>query len=52
MKIDEKFGSKFSVIIVTEQYGEMTLIDRQREVNNLILNEEIHSLEMKTWNPA
>ena len=47
-------GSKFEVIVVSEKFEGVKLLERQREVNSILADEmpSIHALSMKTWTPA
>jgi len=44
-------GSKFNVVVVSSAFEGMSLIDRQRKVNDSLKEEMkiIHALSMKTW---
>ena len=47
-------GSKFNAIIVAATFDGMSLLERQRAVNEVIKEEmeSIHAFSMKTWTPA
>ncbi|GLD96793.1 hypothetical protein PINS_up005476 [Pythium insidiosum] len=44
-------GQKFSVIVVHDGFEGLSLLDRQRRVNECLKEEmtRIHALQMKTW---
>ena len=46
-------GSKFEAIIVTPKFIDVPLLERQRNVNEVIKEEmaTIHAFTMKTWTP-
>ena len=46
-------GSKLNLVVVSDQFEGVSLIDRQRKVNDALssLMPSIHALTMKTWTP-
>eukprot|EP00345_Euplotes_harpa_P018548 CAMPEP_0168336474 /NCGR_PEP_ID=MMETSP0213-20121227/11564_1 /TAXON_ID=151035 /ORGANISM="Euplotes harpa, Strain FSP1.4" /LENGTH=86 /DNA_ID=CAMNT_0008341675 /DNA_START=16 /DNA_END=276 /DNA_ORIENTATION=+ len=46
-------GAKFICIIVSKEFEDVKLLDRQRRVNEILSKEiaEIHAFELKTWTP-
>ena len=47
-------GSKFSVIIVSDSFEGVSLVNRHRKVNDVVkdLMPFIHALSLKTWTPS
>ena len=46
-------GAKFACIIVSPEFKDIKLLDRQRKVNEILEKEisELHAFELKTWTP-
>ena len=46
-------GAKFICIIVSKEFEDVKLLDRQRRVNDILEQEisEVHAFELKTWTP-
>lgn len=44
-------GESFDLVIVSDDFNGMNLLERQRRVNTILkdLMKEIHALTMKTW---
>lgn len=47
-------GSSFRVVLVSEAFEGVPLLDRQRQVHSALEAEikAIHALELKTWTPS
>ena len=47
-------GAKFNVVLVTDEFVGVKLLDRQRQVNAALKDivDRIHALSLKTWTIA
>ena len=46
-------GQSFLLIVISQAFKDVKLLDRQRQVNEILSQEiqELHALELKTWTP-
>ena len=44
-------GQSFLLIVISDAFANVRLLDRQRQVNEILETEiaELHALELKTW---
>ena len=53
--VPEGAESHFKVLVVSEKFKEMRLVERQRNINKLLadeFNSGLHALALHTWTPA
>ncbi len=46
-------GTAFRLVVISEDFVDVKLLDRQRQVNEILQTEipQLHALELKTWTP-